>query len=85
MSTPYLCPNCRSNRTRFAILEQVPQYVKMDPETGEILEHYEQGELEPFHLPYQGTRRRVACGACGLVEDEKTFIALAQTQPRIPK
>ncbi|MFC4769402.1 DNA alkylation repair protein [Effusibacillus consociatus] len=85
MSAPYLCPNCRSNRTRFAILEQVPQYVKLDPNSGEIVEQYDREHLDPFHIPYQGTPRRIQCGVCGLVEDEQTFVALAQTQPKIPR
>lgn len=82
MTTPYLCPACKSNRTRFAIIEQVPQYVKMDPQSGEIVEEYSSGTLDAFHLPYQGSVRRIQCGACGLTEDEQTFIAMANNYKR---
>jgi ribosomal protein S27AE len=77
MGTPYLCPRCKTNRTRFAILDQVPHYVKMDPHNGEIVQEYEAGHLDAFHMPYQGSTRRIQCGACGLTEDEQTFIAMA--------
>lgn len=85
MNAPYLCPSCRSNRTRFAILDQIPVYVKLDPDTGAVLQQYDREHLEPFHLPYQGTPRRVQCGVCGLIEDEQTFVTLAQSQPKIPQ
>jgi hypothetical protein len=78
MSTPYLCPACKSNRTRFGIIDQVPRYVKMDPHSGEITQEYERDELDAFHMPYMGSGRRIQCGACGLTEDEQTFIAMAQ-------
>ncbi|GAX90226.1 DNA alkylation repair protein [Effusibacillus lacus] len=86
MNTPYQCPACRSNRSRFAILEQVPLYVKLDPDSGQILKQYANAfELEPFHVPYQGTPRRVHCGVCGLIDDEQKFVATARTQPRVPQ
>lgn len=85
MNSPYLCPKCRSNRTRFAILEQVPLYVKLEPFSGQVVaETGSAQELDPFQVPYQGTTRRVQCGVCGLLEDEKAFIATARNHPIHP-
>lgn len=78
MSSPYCCPNCRTNRTRFNIIKQEPLSVKMDPQTGHILEEYSSEQLSPFHLSYNGPGYRVQCGACGLIEDEKTFIKFGE-------
>lgn len=76
--TAYRCPNCKTNRTRFHIIEQVPRAVKLDPATGEIVETYNAHELEPFHLPYQGPKSRIQCAICGLIEDEQLFIKFAE-------
>ncbi|GAF66812.1 hypothetical protein BTS2_3716 [Bacillus sp. TS-2] len=78
MTTPYTCPSCKTNRTRFHIIEQVAQAVKLNPETGAIVEKYEAGELQPFHLPYQGPSLKIQCGACGLIENESMFSRRAQ-------
>lgn len=81
MSTPYKCPNCKTNRSRFNIIHQVVQSVKMDPQSGEIIQEYAQGELDPFHRPYSGPDNRVQCAVCGLIEDELTFKKFGE-QPR---
>jgi hypothetical protein len=78
MTTPYRCPNCKTNRTRFNIIEQVAHSVKMDPNSGDIVHQYDPGELEPFHLPYNGPDKKIQCGACGLVEDELTFVKFGE-------
>ncbi|MGM0873869.1 MAG: DNA alkylation repair protein [Bacillota bacterium] len=78
MSTPYLCPNCKTNRTRFNIIEQHAKSVKLNPQTGDIIEELEQSTLDPFHISYKGPTYKVQCGACGLIEDELTFIKRAQ-------
>ncbi|WP_370588284.1 DNA alkylation repair protein [Viridibacillus arvi] len=76
MSQPYLCPQCQTNRTRFAIIEQSPAYVKLDPQSGEIIQQYD--NPEQLQIQYNGSGRRVHCGACGLIEDEQSFIATAK-------
>lgn len=73
MSTPYRCPNCKTNRTRFNMITQVPQSVKLNPQSGEIVEQYSSDQLDPFHLPYNGPELKIQCATCGLIEDEKTF------------
>ncbi len=77
MANRYLCPNCKTNRTRFNIIEQVATPVKLDANTGEIIEQYE-GDAGPLHLMYNGPKRRVQCAICGLIEDEQMFIKRAQ-------
>jgi hypothetical protein len=78
MTTPYRCPNCKTNKSRFNLIQQVPQSVKMDPHTGSIVETYTPEELSPFHMAYKGPEIKVQCAACGLVEDEKTFIKFGE-------
>ncbi|TCT25669.1 hypothetical protein EDD68_103224 [Melghiribacillus thermohalophilus] len=81
MAQPYLCPNCRSNRTRFNLIAQVATPVKMDPGTGEVVEELTDQTMGPFHIPYNGPPYKVQCGVCGLVENELTFIKHAQNDP----
>ncbi|MBD8068058.1 DNA alkylation repair protein [Bacillus sp. PS06] len=77
MSNPYLCPNCKTNRTRFNIIEQVAKAVKVDKDSGEILEEYGE-EIGPLHIPYRGPNYKIQCGVCGLIEDELSFVKRAQ-------
>ncbi|WP_102028386.1 DNA alkylation repair protein [Salirhabdus sp. Marseille-P4669] len=74
MPSPYRCPNCKTNRSRFNLIEQVPTSVKMDSQTGEVIEQYTQDNLDVLHVPYRGPAYKVQCGVCGLVEDEQMFI-----------
>ncbi|MFY4776848.1 DNA alkylation repair protein [Metabacillus sp. RGM 3146] len=83
MTAPYLCPNCKTNRTRFNIMEQHPQAVKLDPKTGSLVSQYDSDEAGPFHAAYTGTDKRVQCGACGLVEDEFPFLKFAKSHPLV--
>ena len=78
MSLPYCCPNCKTNRTRFNIIKQVPTSIKINPNSGVLIEEYGMNNLSPFHIPYKGPEFRVQCGACGLIEDERTFIKFAK-------
>ncbi len=50
MTSPYLCPNCKTNRTRFNLIEQLSEPVKLDPATGVVVERYEGEQLSPFSL-----------------------------------
>lgn len=75
MSLVYRCPNCKTNKSRFNLIQQVSTPVKKDPNSGEIVQQFTNETLDPFHLPYRGPSVRVQCGACGTIEEEKTFAA----------
>lgn len=75
---PYRCPNCKTNKTRFNIIQQVPQAVKLDPVTGEIIQSLEMDQLEPFHIPYNGPQYKIQCASCGLIESETMFIKFGE-------
>jgi hypothetical protein len=78
MSVPYLCPNCKTNRSRFNMIQQVVQPVKKDAQTGEIVQMVD--SEDPLQYKYRGEEYRVQCGVCGIVEAEELFIRYAQTQ-----
>jgi len=78
MNSPYCCPNCKTNRSRFNIIKQIPQAVKLDPQSGEVIEEYTSSNISPFHVPYKGPELRIQCAICGLIEDERTFIKFGQ-------
>lgn len=79
MPAPYRCPNCKTNKTRFNLIKQVPQSVKLDPQTGEIMQEYESGNLDPFHIGYSGPEYKIQCGVCGLIETEIMFIKFGES------
>ncbi|MFK2826743.1 DNA alkylation repair protein [Bacillus sp. B190/17] len=79
MSTRYCCPNCKTNRSRFNIVEQVAHAVRLDPQTGEVIERFESTDNPgPLHTVYNGPARRIQCAVCGLVEDEMTFMKFGE-------
>ncbi|WP_417900147.1 DNA alkylation repair protein [Bacillus haimaensis] len=80
MTSPYLCPNCKTNRSRFNIIEQVPKSVKLDPHSGEVLNEFSSDTLDAFHIPYKGPSYKVQCATCGLIEEERSFIKRAEYQ-----
>lgn len=77
MTEPYHCPNCKTNKTRFNLIEQHPKIVKMDASTGQIISEHTAETIEPFHMQYKGPPYKVQCGVCGLLEDESMFTKYA--------
>lgn len=56
--------------------------MKMDPQSGEIVQEYSNQALDPFHTPYRGPSIKVQCGVCGLIEDEIRFESFAKNSRR---
>lgn len=82
MNQPYFCPNCKTNRTRFNLIQQVSHSVKMDPATGEVMQAYDEQIPDPFHAPYRGPDYKVQCATCSLISEEEVFVKAAQNNPR---
>ncbi len=80
MGNRYRCPNCKTNRTRFNVIEQVAYAAKFDPDTGEMVERYEtEEEAGPLHKFYDGPKRRLQCAVCGVNEQEEMFIKFGES------
>lgn len=80
---PYLCPICRSNRTRFDMVLRLARAVVKDAETGEIT--YESNVMELLDQP-RGPEREVHCHRCGYTGAESLFVqaALRAEGSRVP-
>jgi hypothetical protein len=72
---PYACPSCR-NKSRFHIMDQNPVAVKLDAQTGDILEYVDAND--PLHIPYRGETRRIQCAVCGVTDSEQVFAKTSQ-------
>lgn len=77
MALLYCCPNCKTNRSRFNIIEQIAKPIKVDPETGTVTNDYQDHDVEAFHMTYNGPAFRIQCGVCGMIEGEHAFIQYA--------
>ena len=58
---PMLCPSCKTNRTRFNILEQQVKPVKLNPQTGQVEEEYTNETMNAFHMAYHTYLPRPMC------------------------
>ncbi|SHE80847.1 hypothetical protein SAMN05444392_103230 [Seinonella peptonophila] len=76
MNSVYCCPACKTNRSRFNLIEQVVHPIRKDPSTGKMIEHVPLSD--PLQFQYQGEPYRVQCGICGLIDDERTFVAFGK-------
>lgn len=59
---------------RFHILDQIPMSVKLNPQTGEIIDNLLGDRIAQ---PYKGEKRVVQCALCGLNGGESLFAKAA--------
>ncbi|WP_101842128.1 DNA alkylation repair protein [Halobacillus sp. Marseille-P3879] len=78
---PYLCPNCKTNRSRFNRIKQVATSIKLDPRSGQVISECNPDQLAVYHVDYRGPEYKVQCGACGTIEDEQSFLSYAENNP----
>jgi hypothetical protein len=71
------CPNCKTNISRFYIIDQVPRAVKLSNDIESTHEMTVDSEKDPFFAPYSGPEYRVQCGLCGTIENPEQFIKTA--------
>ena len=77
-AAPYFCPQCRSNRVRFQVINKFSQPVHMDPRTGEIKERIG----EPHLVTKDGAPEvEVHCEVCSYTAGETLFTAAARNNP----
>ncbi|WP_088072126.1 DNA alkylation repair protein [Gottfriedia luciferensis] len=72
--TKLACPRCKTNKSRFYLIEQNPKAVKLNPQNGDVeIEEYISGGLDPFFVPYKGPDYLIQCGTCGVIEQSLLF------------
>lgn len=68
------CPRCKTNKSRFYLIEQNPKAVKLNAASGVVEnEDYVTSGLDPFFVPYRGPEYLIQCGVCGVIEQSITF------------
>jgi len=68
------CPRCKTNKSRFYLIEQNPKAVKLNAQSGDVeIEEYVSSGLDPFFVPYKGPEYLVQCGTCGLIDQSVMF------------
>jgi hypothetical protein len=72
---PYFCPNCRSNRIKFSIIQSYSQRVLKDALTGMV-----QQVAEPEQIVAE--EPTIQCQVCQFTGNELRFIKQAERQPR---
>lgn len=72
---PYFCPNCRSNRVKFSVINSYSQRFVKDAITGTVNEMSEPTALE------QG-EPNIQCLVCNFTGNELRFIKQAEREPR---
>lgn len=72
MARPYLCPICRTNRSRFALIYKLAHEVQLDPKSGASV--YEAKELETMLRADGRPDIDVRCLECDYTAAETTFI-----------
>lgn len=73
---PYFCPNCRSNRVKFNMIQKTSQSMMKDAMTGDIVEIEEPmivEEAEPI----------IECRVCSFNGNEMRFIKQAERESRV--
>ncbi|WP_166238004.1 hypothetical protein [Paenibacillus turpanensis] len=72
---PYFCPNCRSNRVKFALLETTSTFFMKDAINGSVSEMGEPQLIEEADP-------QVQCMVCRFVGNELRFVKQAEREPR---
>ena len=73
---PMLCPSCKTNRTRFNILEQQVKPVKLNPQTGQVEEEYTNETMNAFHMAYHNLHTVSNALYVGLLKTQNNLLNL---------
>lgn len=74
-AAPYLCPACRTNRTRFTLIYHFAQQVHKDPRTGALT--FAADELAPLERAGRPALD-VRCEICNFQGNEGVFVKAAR-------